>query len=69
MCSYGYGFFIVDAKWQDIFDRMQGELEEATEALAQVVARPNLRAPRARIIKLTKDTRTKKKHLMDAIKS
>lgn len=69
MCSYGYGFFIEDAKWQDVFDRMQGELEEATEALAQVVARPNLRAPRAKIIQLTKDTRTKKKQLIDCIKS
>ena len=67
MCSYGYGFFIADKRWQDDFDRVQGDLEGATEVLAQVVARPYLRAPRARIIQYTKDTRSKKKRLMESV--
>ena len=69
MCSYGYGFFIADKREQETFDQAQGQLEEATEVLAQVVARPHLRAPRARIIQYTKETRAKKKQLLDTVAS
>lgn len=38
----------------------QGDLEEQVEVLAEVVARPYLRKPRAEIIKLTRTVMTKR---------
>ena len=46
----------------------QGALEELTEMLAEVVARPHLRKPRSEIIRLTRDTREKRMKLVKDVK-
>lgn len=52
--SYAYGFFLTGNKDKRvIFESMQTEVEEATETLSQMVARPYLRTPRAQIIQTT----------------
>lgn len=52
--SYPYGFYLTGNKEKKaIFESMQTEVEEATEILSQMVARPYLRTPRARIMQAT----------------
>ena len=46
----------------------QGSLEEVTEMLAEVVARPHLRKPRQEIIRLTREAREKRRRFIDEIK-
>ncbi|CAH3191983.1 unnamed protein product [Porites evermanni] len=49
--SYPYGYYLTGNKDKKaIFESMQTEVEEATETLSQMVARPYLRTPRAKII-------------------
>ncbi len=43
---------------------VQGALEQVTEYLAEVVARPHLRKPRQEIIRLTREAREKRHHLI-----
>lgn len=47
----------------------QGALEEVTEMLAEVVARPHLRKPRSEIIRLTREAREKRLRLVRDIKA
>lgn len=52
--SYPYGYFLTgNMDKKAIFESMQTEVEEATETLSQMVARPYLRTPRARVIQVT----------------
>lgn len=52
--SYAHGYFLTGNKdKRAIFESMQTEVEEATETLSQMVARPYLRTPRAQIIHTT----------------
>ena len=43
----------------------QGALEQVTEMLAEVVARPHLRKPRSEIIRLTREARNKRTKLLE----
>ncbi len=47
----------------------QGALEEVTEMLAEVVARPHLRKPRSEIIRLTREAREKRVRLIREVKA
>lgn len=52
--SYPYGYYLTGHKDKKaIFESMQTEVEEATETLSQMVARPYLRTPRVKIIQTT----------------
>ena len=53
-CSFNFFFFCYT----------QGALEQVTEYLAEVVARPHLRKPRKEIIRLTREAREKRYHLV-----
>ncbi|XP_046859587.1 ankyrin repeat and IBR domain-containing protein 1-like [Xenia sp. Carnegie-2017] len=66
--SYGYGFFLgANQQKKIIFELMQTELEEATENLSQMVARPYLRTPRAKIISAAQLTHRKREDLLLAL--
>ncbi|CAB4001877.1 ankyrin repeat and IBR domain-containing 1-like [Paramuricea clavata] len=66
--SYGYGFFLGrNEQKKIIFELMQTELEEATESLSQMVARPYLRTPRTRIISAAQLTHRKRDDFLLAL--
>ncbi|XP_028393114.1 ankyrin repeat and IBR domain-containing protein 1-like [Dendronephthya gigantea] len=66
--SYGYGFFLGrNQQKKIIFELMQTELEEATENLSQMVARPYLRTPRSRIISAAQLTHRKRADFLLAL--
>lgn len=48
---------------------LQGTLEQVTELLAQVVARPYLRKPRTEIIRITRECREKRMWLIKDCKT
>ena len=51
--SYGFAFYVHGNTAQRYVERFQADLEQVTENLAEAVARPHLRRPRAEIIRLT----------------
>jgi hypothetical protein len=67
--SYVYGFYL-DASFslkKFIFELIQTEFEECTENLSQIIARPNLKTPKHRIIKRTKLLKRKRIEFLDTI--
>lgn len=53
-CSYVYGYFLdTFGHKKFIFEFIQTEFEEFTENLSQIIARPHLKTPKNRIIRLT----------------
>ncbi|XP_065834133.1 ankyrin repeat and IBR domain-containing protein 1-like isoform X2 [Oscarella lobularis] len=68
-CSYAHGFYLTASKSKAkraVFESMQNELEDATEQLAQMVNRPNLRTPRGVIVAATGVLRRKRREFLDA---
>lgn len=66
--SYPYGFYLAGNKDKKaIFESMQTEVEEATEALSQMVARPYLRTPRAKVIQTTQLLQRKRQDFLLAL--
>ncbi len=67
--SYVYGFYL-DPSFslkKFIFELIQTEFEECTEYLSQIIARPNLKTPKYRIIRRTKLLRRKRLEFLDTI--
>lgn len=62
--TYPFAYYLSTKKRRE-FERMQGSLEQATEMMAEVVARPHLRKPRSEIIRLTHEARTKRRMLLE----
>ena len=53
-CSYVYGYYLEETGYKKpIFEFMQTELEECTESLSEMIARPYLRTPRHKIIQVS----------------
>ncbi|XP_078345058.1 ankyrin repeat and IBR domain-containing protein 1-like [Oculina patagonica] len=66
--SYAYGYYLTGNKDKKaIFESMQTEVEEATETLSQMVARPYLRTPRAQIIQTTQLLHRKRQDFLLAL--
>ncbi|XP_031559595.1 ankyrin repeat and IBR domain-containing protein 1-like [Actinia tenebrosa] len=66
--SYAYGYFLDGSKEKKtIFEFMQTEVEEVTENLSQMVARPYLRTPRSKIIQTTAFLRNKRQTFLLAL--
>ena len=63
--TYPYAYYLSTRKRRE-FERLQGSLEQVTEMLAEVVARPHLRKPRSEIIRLTHEARTKRRLLLES---
>ncbi|XP_040570920.1 uncharacterized protein [Lepeophtheirus salmonis] len=64
--SYVYGFYLEDRKsdCKTIFEFMQNELEEVTEYLSEMIARPYLRTPRKTIIRTIQKVRRKRQEFL-----
>ncbi|XP_002734676.1 ankyrin repeat and IBR domain-containing protein 1-like [Saccoglossus kowalevskii] len=66
--SYSYGYYLEDdGRTKTIFEFMQTELEEATETLSQMVARPYLRTPRYKIIQSAQLVQRKRHEFLSAV--
>ncbi|XP_077997276.1 uncharacterized protein LOC144450510 [Glandiceps talaboti] len=66
--SYAYGYYLEDdGRTKTIFEFMQTELEEATETLSQMVARPYLRTPRYKIIQSAQLVQRKRHEFLSAV--
>ncbi|XP_066998592.2 uncharacterized protein [Anabrus simplex] len=66
--SYVYGYYLEDNGYnKTIFEFMQNELEEVTEKLSELVARPYLRTPRSVIIQTTALARRKRHEFVRAV--
>ncbi|XP_049788774.1 ankyrin repeat and IBR domain-containing protein 1-like isoform X1 [Schistocerca nitens] len=66
--SYVHGYYLHDNGYsKSIFEFMQNELEEVTERLSEMVARPYLRTPRAVIIQTTALARRKRHEFVRAV--
>ncbi|KAJ4428785.1 hypothetical protein ANN_25778 [Periplaneta americana] len=66
--SYVYGYYLEDNGYnKTIFEFMQNELEEVTEKLSEMVARPYLRTPRPVIIQTTTLARRKRHEFVRAV--
>ncbi|PNF19231.1 hypothetical protein B7P43_G08208 [Cryptotermes secundus] len=66
--SYVYGYYLEDNGYnKTIFEFMQNELEEVTEKLSEMVARPYLRTPRPVIIQTTALARRKRHEFVRAV--
>ncbi|CAH1249206.1 ANKIB1 [Branchiostoma lanceolatum] len=65
--SYCYGYYVGDARKRRIFEDIQTELEEATETLSQMIARPYLRTPRSKIIQGAQLTQRKRHDFLAAV--
>ncbi|XP_066249800.1 ankyrin repeat and IBR domain-containing protein 1-like [Euwallacea similis] len=66
--SYAYGYYLEDDGYnKHIFEFMQNELEETTEKLSEMIARPYLRTPKAVIIQTTTLTRRKRHEFVRAV--
>ncbi|XP_070570683.1 ankyrin repeat and IBR domain-containing protein 1-like isoform X2 [Ptychodera flava] len=66
--SYAYGYYLEDDnRTKTIFEFMQTELEEATETLSQMVARPYLRTPRYKIIQAAQLVQRKRHEFLSAV--
>jgi ankyrin repeat/IBR domain-containing protein 1 len=67
-CSYVYGYYLEQTGYKKpIFEFMQTELEECTETLSQMVSRPYLRTPRAKIIQAAYNLLRKRHEFLSAI--
>lgn len=66
--SYVYGFYIEDDGYnKSIFEFMQNELEEVTEKLSEMIARPYLRTPKTVIVQTTLLARRKRHEFVKAV--
>ncbi|CAG9860493.1 unnamed protein product [Phyllotreta striolata] len=66
--SYVYGFYLEDDGInKTIFEFMQNELEEVTENLSEMIARPYLRTPKAVIIQTSALVRRKRHEFVRAV--
>lgn len=66
--SYAYGYYLEDdGHNKHIFEFMQNELEETTEKLSEMIARPYLRTPKAVIIQTSALTRRKRHEFVRAV--
>uniref|UniRef100_A0A1B6EFT1 RBR-type E3 ubiquitin transferase n=1 Tax=Clastoptera arizonana TaxID=38151 RepID=A0A1B6EFT1_9HEMI len=66
--SYVYGYYLEDNGYsRTIFEFMQNELEEVTEKLSEMVARPYLRTPRSVIVQTTALARRKRHEFARAV--
>lgn len=66
--SYVYGYYLEDNGYnRTIFEFMQNELEDCTEKLAQMVARPYLQTPRAKIIQTASLVKRKRQEFTIAV--
>ncbi|XP_054276599.1 uncharacterized protein LOC128995607 [Macrosteles quadrilineatus] len=66
--SYVYGYYLEDNGYsRTIFEFMQNELEEVTERLSEMVARPYLRTPRSVIVQTTALARRKRHEFARAV--
>lgn len=67
-CSYVYGYFLdTFGHKKFIFEFIQTEFEECTENLSQIIARPHLKTPKHKIIKLTNTLKRKRIEFIDTI--
>ncbi|ELU11727.1 hypothetical protein CAPTEDRAFT_112704 [Capitella teleta] len=67
-CSYVYGYYLDDTGYKKpIFEFMQTELEESTETLSEMIARPYLRTPRSKIIMTAHLVQRKRHEFVTAI--
>ncbi|XP_050293473.1 ankyrin repeat and IBR domain-containing protein 1-like [Anthonomus grandis grandis] len=66
--SYAYGYYLEDDGYnRHIFEFMQNELEEITEKLSEMIARPYLRTPKAVIVQTSTLTRRKRHEFVRAV--
>jgi len=61
--TYVYGYYLQDSEGRQVFERLQMEVEEVAEALAEVIARPYLRTPRKTIQQIVSSCRRKRMEL------
>ena len=67
-CSYVYGYYLdTFGHKKFIFEFIQTEFEECTENLSQIIARPHLKTPKYKIVKLTNVLRKKRIEFLDTI--
>lgn len=66
-CSYVYGYYLNDGFRKRIFEMMQNDLEESTETLSQIIARPYLRTPRQKIIGAASQVQRKRNEFLTAV--
>lgn len=67
-CSYVYGYYLdTFGHKKFIFEFVQTEFEECTENLSQIIARPHLKTPRHKIIRLTNLLKRKRIEFIDTI--
>ena len=67
-CSYVYGYFLESFGHKKfIFEFIQTEFEESAENLSQIIARPHLKTPKQRIIRLTNLLKKKRIEFIDTI--
>ncbi|CAD5126134.1 DgyrCDS14303 [Dimorphilus gyrociliatus] len=66
-CSYVYGYYLDDGFRKSIFEMMQNDLEESTETLSQIIARPYLRTPRQKIIGAASQVQRKRSEFLTAV--
>ncbi|KAK5648628.1 hypothetical protein RI129_003520 [Pyrocoelia pectoralis] len=66
--SYVYGYYLEDDGYnKTIFEFMQNELEEVTEKLSEMIARPYLRTPKSVIIQTSALARRKRHEFVRAV--
>lgn len=66
--SYVHGYYLEDDGYnKTIFEFMQNELEEVTEKLSEMIARPYLRTPRTVIVQTTALARRKRHEFIRAV--
>ncbi|KAL1501925.1 hypothetical protein ABEB36_007156 [Hypothenemus hampei] len=66
--SYAYGYYLEDDGYnKQIFEFMQNELEETTEKLSEMIARPYLRTPKFVIVQTSNLTRRKRHEFVRAV--
>ncbi|KAJ8942883.1 hypothetical protein NQ314_009900 [Rhamnusium bicolor] len=66
--SYVYGYYLEDDGYnKTIFEFMQNELEEVTEKLSEMIARPYLRTPKAVIVQTSALARRKRHEFVRAV--
>ncbi|KAF6197613.1 hypothetical protein GE061_008579 [Apolygus lucorum] len=66
--SYIYGYYLEDNGYnKTIFEFMQDEVEEATERLSEILARPYLKTPKREIVRATALLRRKRQELSRAV--
>ncbi len=67
-CSYVYGYFLdTFGHKKFIFEFIQTEFEEFTENLSQIIARPHLKTPKNKIIRLTNLLKRKRIEFLETI--